>query len=81
MARGKKTGGRRMGSKNKRRRDIETYCRSIVEDATYRAQLQARALAGTLPPPLEVLLFHYAYGKPSEPLDVGTLPAKITITF
>lgn len=39
-------------------------------DPLYRARVQKEAIAGTLPTPIEVLLYHYAYGKPMEQIQL-----------
>jgi hypothetical protein len=36
----------------------------------YEKNLQARLLAGTLAPALEILILHYLYGKPVERLEI-----------
>ena len=41
-----------------------------MSDPTYRAKLIARAQAGTLAPPVEAMLWHYAYGKPRDTMHV-----------
>lgn len=41
-----------------------------ILDADYLATLRARAIAGELPPQVEVLLLHYRYGKPPEQILV-----------
>lgn len=66
MARGHKTGGRQKGSRNKRTAGIEALAQGILEDPAYQRKLKERALAGALPPALEVLLYHYLWGKPAE---------------
>lgn len=44
--------------------------RQILDDPLYFKQLKDRALAGMLPPMLEVMLHQYAYGKPIERIEV-----------
>ena len=83
MAKGKKTGGRQIGSRNKRSSGAETLARDILEDPTYLAKLKARAFAGELAPAVETMLFYFLYGKPvdrtalttQEGDDVTTFPA------
>jgi hypothetical protein len=60
------TVGRKVGSKDKRSEGIEAFARSIVEDPVYQAKLFQRATEGSLPPGMEAMLFHYAYGRPRE---------------
>ena len=45
--------------------------RQFVESAEYQAELLARSLAGDLPPQIEVMLWHYAFGKPVEQIEVN----------
>lgn len=59
-----KTGGRKRGTPNKVTTEAKAACALIVDDLDYRKQLKARALAGTLPPGLEAMLWHYAKGRP-----------------
>ena len=64
--------GRRKGVPNKATREVRTLARGLLNDKRYLAQLRRRMIAGTAGP-VEVLLYHYAYGKPkdmSEHLDV-----------
>jgi hypothetical protein len=42
----------------------------LVNSAEYRRQLRRRLLAGDLPPAVEVLLLHYAWGKPRDVLEL-----------
>jgi len=48
---------------------------AILDDPTYRTNLTARARAGTLAPAVEAMLWHCAFGKPKESLDVTVGPA------
>ena len=45
--------------------DIKDFARSILEDPLYQRRLIDRVIRGKAPQ-IEVLLFHYAYGKPKE---------------
>ncbi len=45
-------------------------CTAILDDPTYRTNLTVRARAGTLAPAVEAMLWHYAFGKPKDSLDV-----------
>ena len=62
-------GGRPKGSPNKATREIRDAARALVEDPAYRRALAKRLRNGKAPQ-MEVLLHHYAYGKPKETLDV-----------
>jgi len=63
---GKKTGGRTKGTPNKATREVKTFCASLLESARYQRQLRERVHKGTLPPALEAMLWHYAYGVPRQ---------------
>lgn len=64
---GKRPGaGRKAGVRKQRTEGVAVFARSIVEDPTYQAQLLLRAQRGGLPPPVETMLYGYAYGKPAE---------------
>ena len=73
--RGRKTGGRRKGTPNKVTAEARIVCAAVLDDATYRTNLTARARAGTLAPAVEAMLWHYAFGKPRDSLDVTVGPA------
>ena len=80
MAKGRKTGGRRPGSLNKATVEARAFCASIVDDPVYQAKLRRRAIAGTLSPAIESMLWYYAKGKPKEHLDLGvSLETKLAI--
>ena len=61
--------GRVKGSHNKATLEIRRLCREIVEDPTYWRNRLVAARAGKLPPAVECLLLHYAYGKPKEQVE------------
>lgn len=60
-----KVGGRKSGTPNKATVEIKEFARSILEDPLYQKRLRDRVIQGKAPQ-LEVLFFHYAYGKPKE---------------
>lgn len=62
--------GRPLGSKNYFGFDVKLFCRSVIEDPEYRQRIRQQAIAGTLPPPLEIALWTYAYGKPKDQTQV-----------
>lgn len=80
MAKGRKTGGRQPGSRNKATLGIREIARGFIDDPVYRAALKARLEAGTAGA-MEVTLWAYGYGKPTEPRDGSSLPARILIEF
>lgn len=80
MAKGRKTGGRKPGSRNKRTLEIEAIARQILEHPKYQANLKSRANTGTLPPAVETMLFHYLFGKPVEKVEhSGTVEHHVDI--
>ena len=62
--------GRPAGTPNRATKEARLFCQRLVSDSEYRENLEARLRAGTLPPALESLIWHYAYGKPPASLDV-----------
>jgi hypothetical protein len=44
---------------------------ALLDSAEYQASLRRRILAGTLPPALEILLWHYRYGRPVERVNLN----------
>ena len=60
----KKTGGRKAGTLNKATIEIKEFARGILEDPIYQKGLRDRVIQGKAPQ-IEILLFHYAYGKPA----------------
>lgn len=71
FAKGKaKTGGRKAGTPNKATAEIKDVARSLLEDPVYQAKLKQRLRDGKAPQ-IEQLLYHYAYGKPTDNLKVA----------
>ena len=66
MAQGRKTGGRQKGTPNKAAGEIGVRCRALLESDGYQQYFKHRLEVGQLPPMLEALTWHYAYGKPIE---------------
>lgn len=62
--------GRPKGTPNKATLEIKKFARSIVEDKEYRANLKKRMIAGKEHPAIATLIFHYAYGKPKEHVEI-----------
>jgi hypothetical protein len=58
--------GRPKGARNKTSRAAEGVCRKLVDDKDYRKAFEKRFKAGELAPALEALVWHYAFGKPTE---------------
>lgn len=61
--------GRPKGVPNRATIEVRESCRAIVEDPEYRARLKQRALTGRLNPAVEVMLWHFAYGKPRDVIE------------
>jgi hypothetical protein len=71
---GGKLGGRpRKGT----RQAVTRLCQRMVTHPEYQRQLQARLLAGRLSPVMEAALWAYAYGKPTESIDVNAKVAAV----
>jgi hypothetical protein len=64
--------GRPPGAPNKANGLAKHFAREIVESPEYRASLKSRAKSGTLPPQVETMLWAYAYGKPTEKVEITT---------
>ena len=50
--------------RNKATVDVEAACRALVDDEDYRAAFKSRFHKGELPPAIEAMVWHYAYGQP-----------------
>ncbi len=61
--------GRKKGVPNRPTAEVRAACVAIVDDRQYRTKLLARARAGTLPPAVECMLWHYAKGKPKDQVE------------
>jgi len=75
-----KTGGRKQGTPNKATVEIKELAREILEDPAYQKRLRVRIIRGEAER-IETLLYHYAYGKPSENLTAsqGTSLAELVL--
>jgi hypothetical protein len=62
--------GRPKGSPNRATVEAKQVCAELIDDPEYRSKLKKRLLAGTLPPVLECLIWHYAKGKPKDEANV-----------
>lgn len=47
------------------------FAKSVINDPLYRKRVRAQAILGTLDSRIEVLLWHYAEGKPTVRLELG----------
>lgn len=69
--------GRPKGSPNKASLYIQKFCRGILESEEYIASVKRRIVADTLPPQIEALYHHYAYGKPKDTIEIITPQADL----
>lgn len=51
---------------------VRDFARGILRSRDYRRSIIQRVVLGELPPAVEVLLYHYAEGKPVDKLEVTT---------
>ena len=76
MAKGQKTGGRVSGTPNKVTSEIRAEIRDLawrLFDSAYWAATKGRLETGKLAPAIEVRLLAYAYGEPTQTVDVPQL--------
>ena len=69
--------GRRPGSPNKGSGEVRQLARNLIDNPRYRASLLPRLISGKCGQ-IETLLWHYAYGKPREVLEVHPNLTKLT---
>ncbi len=62
--------GRPKGSQNKRTLEAKAFARQLVSNPTYLQNLQTDLKERKVEASLEAMLWHYAYGKPKEFLEV-----------
>ena len=62
--------GRPKGSLNQRTIEAKALARGLLNDPTYRKNLQADLTNRKVEASIEAMLWHYAYGKPKESLEV-----------
>jgi len=63
--------GRPKGTQNVLTNQAREAAARILDSAEYLLSLKTRANAGTLPPPVEILLWHYRYGKPKDQIVIS----------
>jgi len=62
--------GRPAGVQNKVTLEAREIARNMISNEEYRKNLEARFNAGECAPPIEALIWHYAFGKPKETVEV-----------
>jgi len=58
-------GGRPKGVPNKATREAKDFCLALVDNPAYRRRFAAAFVNRTIEPALEILVWHYAKGKPA----------------
>jgi hypothetical protein len=61
--------GRPRGVPNKATSAVRDLCQRLVTDPDYQAKLELAWRARELPPQLEAMIWHYAYGRPSASIE------------
>jgi hypothetical protein len=51
------------GAANKVTREVREVATELVESPQYRAHLERRLISGQIAPAIEVMLWHFAYGR------------------
>jgi len=62
--------GRPKGALNVTTKAARAVCLKILEDPEYRQSIARRIKNDALPAAVECLMWHYAYGKPTEKMEV-----------
>jgi DNA-binding transcriptional regulator PaaX len=70
--------GRPKGSLNQRTIEAKALARGLLNDPTYRKNLQADLKNRKVEASIEAMLWHYAYGKPKEHVEVHWNLEKLT---
>ena len=71
--------GRPKGSKDKRTIEAQQLAARLVDDPDYRKKLLADMRVRKVAPAIEVMLWHYAYGKPKDMVEVDMFASSTTI--
>lgn len=58
------------GATPKTRHDIQTWARRALQSPAYRERVEKDLIAGSLNSSVEIMLYHYAFGKPVENVKV-----------
>lgn len=70
--------GRPPGRPNRRTIIGREFAQGILESEEYQQSLKRRIENGTLSPLVEILLYHYAYGKPKETVEIRRGPIDLS---
>jgi hypothetical protein len=68
--------GRTPGTQRRRTIEVRDVCNELIDDPDYRDALRRRLIAGTAGG-VEILMWHYAKGKPVDRVETG-LPGAFT---
>ena len=70
--------GRPPGSPNRNTIMGRDFARDLLASEEYQESLKRRIVNGTLSPLIEILLYHYAYGKPKDTLEIQRGPVDLS---
>jgi hypothetical protein len=73
--------GRPKGVPNKATREIKDFCRKVLGTKTYKESLRRRIKEDRLAPAVETMLYHYAFGKPKETIEIEGGGTTINVNF
>lgn len=71
--------GRTPGTQTRNTIEVREVCNRLVDDGEYRDALRRRMISGTAGA-MEVLIWHYAKGKPVDRVETGELGAFVELT-
>ncbi len=63
--------GRRRGVPNRATVEAKEFCRRLMNDSAYLARFERAWRARKLPPRLEELVWSYAFGKPTQSVELS----------
>lgn len=58
------------------RHEAQRFARQLVESQDYKDSIDRRIRSDSLPPAVECMLWHYAFGKPIEQVNVTVQPGQ-----
>jgi hypothetical protein len=71
--------GRPKGRKNNVTGEVRALAQALVRDPKYMEAFRQRWREGSLPPAVEAMVWHYAWGKPHERVQVDTPGLSFTL--